>query len=116
MHPYFSERGLNGKNVGTIWHQGTARGHVYYTFQTHRTLSAGNHHPNGKLTWSEYKKGSFSGGRNTIKLVTFKDKIVIPQLLQKYVVKWYNTYILNPGLDRTEAMISNICAGQKLEE
>ena len=40
-----------------------------------------------KLTCIEYKKGSFRGGRNTIKLVTIKDIIVIPQILQKYDVK-----------------------------
>ena len=34
-----------------------------------------------KITCAEYKKGYFRGKRNTIKLVTFKDTIVIPQLL-----------------------------------
>ena len=58
-----------------------------------------------KLNSAEYQKGYFRGGRNTIKLVTYKNKIVIPQKLQKYVVKWYHTYLLHPGLDRTEAMI-----------
>ena len=53
----------------------------------------------------EYKKGYFCGVRKTIKLVTYKDKIVIPQKLQKYVVKWYHTYLLHPGLDRMEAII-----------
>ena len=50
-------------------------------------------------------KYSFCGGRNIIELVTYNDKIVIPQKLQKYVLKWYHTYLLHPGLDRTEAMI-----------
>ena len=50
-------------------------------------------------------KGSFCGGRNAVELITYEGKIVIPQLLQKYVVKWYHTYLLHPGLDRTEAMI-----------
>ena len=30
------------------------------------------------LNSTEYQKGSFRGGRNTIKLVTYKNKIVIP--------------------------------------
>ena len=59
----------------------------------------------GKLTCSECEKVSLCGGINNFELVTFKDKIVIPQLLQKYVVKWYHTYLLNPGLDITEMMI-----------
>ena len=33
------------------------------------------------------------------------DKIVIPSKLQSYVVHWYHTYLLHPGMDRTEAMI-----------
>ena len=53
-----------------------------------------------KLNSVEYQKGYFCGGRNTIKLVTCKNKIVIPQKLQKYVVKWYGTYLLHPGLDQ----------------
>ena len=36
---------------------------------------------------SSYQKGSFRRGRNTIKIVTYKNKIVFPQKLQKYVVK-----------------------------
>ena len=35
----------------------------------------------------------------------YKNKIVIPQKLQKYVMKWYHTYLLHPRLDITEAMI-----------
>ena len=31
-----------------------------------------------KLNSAEYQKGSFRGGQNTIKLVTYKYKIVIP--------------------------------------
>ena len=59
-----------------------------------------------KLKCAKYKKGSFHGGQSNIELVTHEDKIVIPQKLQKYVVKWYHSYILNPGMDQTEAMIS----------
>ena len=58
-----------------------------------------------KLKCAEYIKGYFRGGQNTTNLVTFNDKIVTPQILQRCVVKWYHTYILHPGLDRMEAMI-----------
>ena len=51
------------------------------------------------------KNDSFRGGRNTIKLITYKNKIVISQQLQRYVVKWYPTYVLHPVWDRMEAMI-----------
>ena len=48
--------------------------------------------------------GSFCVGQNPITLVLHQKK-VIPQKIQKYVVYWYNAYLLHPGLDRTEAMI-----------
>ena len=41
----------------------------------------------GKLTCEEYQMVSLHEGRNTIKLATYKDQIVIPHKLQKYVVK-----------------------------
>ena len=53
-----------------------------------------------KLKYATYQKGYFRGGRNTIELVTYKDKIVIPHKLQRYVVKLYHTYILHPGLEK----------------
>ena len=61
--------------------------------------------PTKKITRAEYKKGYFRGSRNTIKSVTFKDKIVIMQLIQKYVVRWHHSYLLHTVLDRTEAML-----------
>ena len=58
-----------------------------------------------KLNCAEYQTGYFCGGRNTIELVTYKDKIVFPQKIQIYVVKWYHMYIHHPELDRTQAKI-----------
>ena len=58
-----------------------------------------------KLKCAKYKKSSFCGSRNTIELVTYNGKIVIPQKIQKYIVKYYHTYILHPGLDRMWAVI-----------
>ena len=53
-----------------------------------------------------YQKGSFCGGSNfDLKLITCKDKIVIPSKLQSYVAHWYHTYLLHPGIDRTGVMI-----------
>ena len=55
---------------------------------------------------STYHKGSFSGGSNIdLNLITCKGKIVITSKLQSYVLNWYHTYLLHPGMDRTEAMI-----------
>ena len=54
----------------------------------------------------KYHKGYFRGLSNTdLKLITCKDKIGIPSILQSYVVHWYHTYLLHPGMDRTEAVI-----------
>ena len=37
-----------------------------------------------KLECPKYQKGYFRGGCNPIKLVTYKDKVVVPYKLQKY--------------------------------
>ena len=53
-----------------------------------------------------YHKGSFCGDiYEYLSLVTCKDKIVAPSKLQSYVLHWYHTYLLHPGMCRTEAMI-----------
>ena len=54
-----------------------------------------------KRKYAEYSKGYFCRVQSTINLITYKYKIVIPQKLQKYVVKWYHMYLLHPVLDRT---------------
>ena len=59
-----------------------------------------------KYKYAMYRKGSFRGGSNIyLKLITCKYKLVIPPKLQSYVVHWYHTYLLRPGMDITEAMI-----------
>ena len=40
-----------------------------------------------------------------LKLIMCKDKIVITSILQSYVLHWDHTYILHPGMDRTEVTI-----------
>ena len=76
--------------------------HIYFKliecYQQEETFLTKKHVQN-------YHKGYFSRGRNTIALVTRKDKLVIPQLIQRYVVKWYHMHLLHPGIDRTEAII-----------
>ena len=53
-----------------------------------------------------YQKGSFFGGSNIdLKLITCKDKIVIPSKLKSYAAHCYDTYIVHIGKDRTEATI-----------
>ena len=53
-----------------------------------------------------YNTGSFCGGSNIdINLITCKDDIVVPPILQIYLLHWYHTYILHPGMDITEAII-----------
>ena len=55
---------------------------------------------------SIYHKGYFRGGSNIdLSLIMCKDNIVIPSILQSYVLHWYHIYLLHPGMDRTKAMI-----------
>ena len=59
-----------------------------------------------KYKYGTYHKGYFGGGSNIyLKLITCKDNSVIPSKIQVYVLHWYHTYLLHPGMDRTEAMI-----------
>ena len=55
-----------------------------------------------------YHKGYFLGGSNSdLNLIMCEDKIVIPSKLQSYVLHWYHTYTLHPGMYITEAMINH---------
>ena len=98
---------MNGKNAENLRHR-NAREHVSSIFQNRRPLSAGTPHPNGKLNYTEYKDGSFRGDSNTIKLVMFKDKIVIPQLLQKMRCEMVSRIFLHQRLYKSERLFSNI--------
>ena len=53
-----------------------------------------------------YQKGSFPGGSNIYhNLIICEKSIVIPSILQSYVLNWYLAYLLHQGMYRTEAMI-----------
>ena len=57
-----------------------------------------------------YHKGYFSVGSNVdLNLIMCEDNIVIPSIIQIYLLHWYRTYLLHPGMNRTEAIISNVC-------
>ena len=53
-----------------------------------------------------YHLHSFHGGGKTWSLACYKDKIVIPKLLQKHVISWYHTLLCHPGINRTEESIA----------
>ena len=54
-----------------------------------------------------YQKGSVCGDSNIyLNLITCEDNIFIPSKLNSYVLYWYRTYILHPGMDIMEAMIT----------
>ena len=53
-----------------------------------------------------YHTGSFYGISNIgLNLIAFEDKIIIPTMIQSYILHWYHTHLLHPGMDRTEAKI-----------
>ena len=53
----------------------------------------------------QYVLKEFHGGGKSTPLICFKDKIVIPGLLQKHVIMWYHTTLCHPGINRTEESI-----------
>ena len=52
-----------------------------------------------------YHLKDFHGGGKTRTLICYRDKIVIPQLLQRHVINWYHTMLCHPGINRTEESI-----------
>jgi transposase InsO family protein len=61
-------------------------------------LHAAKHNP-------QYRLKTYHGGEKKRTLITYNDKIVIPQLLQKRITKWYHTQLCHPGETRTEETI-----------
>ena len=49
-----------------------------------------------------YHLKSFHGGGKIRNLICFKDKIVIPTILQERIVSWYHTMLCHAGETRTE--------------
>ena len=58
-----------------------------------------------KLKNNTYHTKDFRGGGKVRMLICHDDKIVVPKILQKYVVQWYHNYLLHPGAVRTEETI-----------
>ena len=49
-----------------------------------------------KFKNGNYHKVLFCGSSNIyVKIITCKDKIVIPSKIQSYVLHWYHTYIIH---------------------
>ena len=57
-------------------------------------------------THSDYSLRSFRGGGKIRQLICKKDKIVVPEELQKRMVQWYHEYLCHPGETRTELTIN----------
>ena len=58
-----------------------------------------------KMKDTKYHLKDYHGGGKTTSLVCYKDKIVIPQKLQRHVIMWYHTTLCHPGINRTEETI-----------
>ena len=53
-----------------------------------------------------YLPREFHGGGKVISLICFHGKIVVPARLTTHVIRWYHTTLIHPGIERTEATIS----------
>ena len=69
-----------------------------------------------KLKHANYHTKYSCGGGNIFMLIFKNDKIVVPTILQKYVVNWYHTYLLHTGTEYTEATIIQHYYWNKLRE
>jgi transposase InsO family protein len=55
---------------------------------------------------TKYHIQDFLGGGKTRSLVCYKNKIVVPQRLQRHVIDWYHITLCHPGINRTEESIA----------
>ena len=62
--------------------------------------------PVAKQKMENYQNKYFCGGVITTQLICLGVKMVIPEIIQKYIVECYNKYLLHPGIDHTEVTIS----------
>jgi hypothetical protein len=53
----------------------------------------------------KYTLQDFHGGGKTTALICHKNKIVVPNCLQKAEITWYHTTLCHPGINRTEETI-----------
>ena len=65
---------------------------------------------------THYKLKKFHGGGKTTFLICYKDKIVVPALLQRHVIMWYHTTLCHPGINRTEETIGQHLWWPKMRE
>jgi hypothetical protein len=54
---------------------------------------------------TKYELQDFYGGGKTTALICYRNKIVVPNKLQKAVILWYHTTLCHPGINRTEETI-----------
>jgi len=55
---------------------------------------------------TQYSLKKFHGGGTTVRLLCFKNKIVVPTSLTKRMIQWYHFLLCHPGINRTEETIS----------
>ena len=59
-----------------------------------------------------YHTGYFHGESNIyLNLIKCEDNIVIPSIIQRYILHWYHTYLPHPGMDRMEDIFASIFTG-----
>ena len=54
----------------------------------------------------EYLFKQFHSAGKTFELICLNDKIVIAKSQQQHIVEWYHTFLLHPGINRTEETIA----------
>ena len=59
-----------------------------------------------KFKFANYHTKYLFGGGNIFMLICKSDKIVVPTILQKYIVNWYHKYLLHTVKEHTETTIS----------
>jgi hypothetical protein len=76
---------------------------ISYTLTDHKQKKDKTHSKQAQTHSYSLKK--FHRGAATVRLLCFKDKIVIPTSLTKQIVQWYHYLLCHPSINRTEETI-----------
>jgi hypothetical protein len=88
----------------------TSLPHDFHPLSYLHLETAQKHDPHlKKELWNKackYKLKDFHGGGICWSLICYNDKIVVPKHSQQHVIDWYHITLCHPGINRTEATIT----------
>ena len=103
---YETEGDISRKYLFDCYYDNKLDGNTFpLTYQKIDTYQWKYHELVDKLKRTSYHTKYFCGGVIVIELICKGKKTFMTEILQKYVVNWYHTYLIHPVMDCTEVTI-----------